>query len=326
MRLFSELYGAYFRAVAAVLSRKKLSGRDVERICAEEGFRETVLFLPKKLIPQKDGSDWGLLRRGQDGSLSPVTKKAPPKLLTRLQKSWLMAKLNEERMMLFLDEEEIDELRELLGDVPPLYDKAMFRYFDRFSDGDDFSDKHYRAVFRTFLAAIKRRETIRARFLTGAGKEVQGEFLPLKLEYSSKNYKLRVYCYYIREGRPVGSAIINLGRIRSAEPTGYVYKKKVVMNDYFAQRRCPEPAEIRLSTERNAMERFLMEFASYEKQTIRSPGEDGCTVRLWYDSSDETEVLIRLLSYGPTIEILGPADLRKQAARRVQRQKELLGL
>ena len=324
MRLFSELYGAYFRAAARVLSQKKLTDREVEQICAEEGFRETVLFLPKKLIPQKDGSDWGLLRRNADGTLSPVTKKSPPRLLTRLQKSWLTAKLDDQCMGLFLSEAEMASLREKLGSVPPLYRREMFRYYDRFTDGDDFSDEHYKEVFRSIMCAIKKRELIRAEFTNGAGKDSAGTFLPLIMEYSGKNHKLRVYCCFMRGGKPSGSSILNLGRIRSVTPTGEIYGGEVSMEEYFRQRRCSEPAEIRLTTERNAMERFLLEFASYEKQTIRNPGEDGCTVRLWYDSSDETEVLIRLLSYGPTIEILGPAELRKLAAKRIMRQKELL--
>lgn len=47
-------------------------------------------------------------------------------------------------------------------------------------------------------------------------------------------------------------------------------------------------------------------------------------VELWYDEQDETELLIRLLSFGPVIEILGPPHLRKLAGARIKRQAELL--
>ena len=82
---------------------------------------------------------------------------------------------------------------------------------------------------------------------------------------------------------------------------------------------------IRVTTERNAVERFFMEFASYEKRAERDLETGNCTVKLWYDKQDETELLIRLLSFGPVIEILGPADFRRQAAERVKRQWEMIG-
>ena len=83
---------------------------------------------------------------------------------------------------------------------------------------------------------------------------------------------------------------------------------------------------VRVTTERNAVERFLMEFASYEKHTERDVETGTLTVQLYYDKQDETELLIQLLSFGPVLEILGPPDFRAQAADRVLRQYEMLGL
>ena len=44
---------------------------------------------------------------------------------------------------------------------------------------------------------------------------------------------------------------------------------------------------------------------------------------LYYDPSDETELLIELLSFGPVIRILGPENFLKQVRERVKRQHEL---
>ncbi len=67
-----------------------------------------------------------------------------------------------------------------------------------------------------------------------------------------------------------------------------------------------------------------MEFAAYEKRTEREEGSDTVTVRLWYDKKDETDLLIRLLSYGPVLEIADPPDIRAKAADRVRRQYRML--
>ena len=96
------------------------------------------------------------------------------------------------------------------------------------------------------------------------------------------------------------------------------------MDEYFSSRKCSTPAIIRVSTERNGVERFMLEFASYEKHTVRNLETGQYNVELWYDQQDETELLIRLLSFGPVIEILGPEHLREQAKQRIKRQIELL--
>jgi predicted DNA-binding transcriptional regulator YafY len=96
------------------------------------------------------------------------------------------------------------------------------------------------------------------------------------------------------------------------------------MDDYFSSRKCDSPAVIKVTSERNGVERFMLEFASYEKHTVRDLETGEYIVELWYDKQDETELLICLLSFGPVIEILGPKPLREQAAMRVRRQAELL--
>ena len=68
----------------------------------------------------------------------------------------------------------------------------------------------------------------------------------------------------------------------------------------------------------------MLEFASYEKHTVRDLETGQYRVELWYDEQDETELLIRLLSFGPVIEILGPQSLREQAKLRIKMQAELI--
>ncbi|MBR7039436.1 MAG: hypothetical protein IKI21_09335 [Oscillospiraceae bacterium] len=58
MQIFSEIYGAYYRIVSRLAEMGRVTDRDVQRVIEAEGSRETVLFLPQRILPQKDGSDW----------------------------------------------------------------------------------------------------------------------------------------------------------------------------------------------------------------------------------------------------------------------------
>ena len=89
MNIFSEIYGTYFRIAAMLLERETTDEKTVRETVQREGFRDSVLFMPQKLIPGDE--DWGLFTRTSDGVLKRITKYPPVKLLTKLQKSWLMS-------------------------------------------------------------------------------------------------------------------------------------------------------------------------------------------------------------------------------------------
>ena len=78
-----------------------------------------------------------------------------------------------------------------------------------------------------------------------------------------------------------------------------------------------------IRNERNALERCMLRFANYEKQTVYEPESDTWLCSIYYDPADETELLIDLLSFGPVIRILGPEKFLNEVRRRVKRQHEL---
>ena len=138
MTLFSEIYGAYFRIAAAVLERESLTAEDIGEIVSSEGFRESVLFVPRKLIPGEDS--WSLLREEGKGRYTRTTKQPPVTVITELQKRWLKSKLSDPKLALFLTDEELRGLEERLKDTEPLYTPEQIRTVDAFSDGDDYTD------------------------------------------------------------------------------------------------------------------------------------------------------------------------------------------
>lgn len=323
MNIFSEIYGAYFRIAAEALSCGKITEKELFDIISEKGFADSMLFVPEKLLPDKSGySPWGLLKRNEDGTLSSVLRNAPPKLLTTLQKRWLKSLLSDKRLRLFLTDESLVRLSERLADVKPLFDLRLFRFFDMFADGDDYESAEYRQCFGKILSAIKSRELAEITFVSPKSGEKHGEYLPLRLEYSAKNDKFRVLCVLFGNGRPISGNTINVGRITDVRLTGKVRGKKVDMKKYRAKSRCEVTVEV--SSERGGIERFMTEFASYEKRSVYDIKAGKCTVQIRYDKQDETELLIRLLGFGPVLEILSPEDFRREAQRRVERQYQLL--
>ena len=135
--------------------------------------------------------------------------------------------------------------------------------------------------------------------------------IPEYLEYSEKDDKFRL----IGTGSKLGNTI-NLGRISSCEKYENQQGGKV------GKRNQPRPRKVifELIDERNAFERVLMHFAHLEKQ-VEKIDERKYQVTLYYDKEDETEILIRVLSFGPMLHVVKPVAFINLIKGRLSDQK-----
>ncbi len=84
---------------------------------------------------------------------------------------------------------------------------------------------------------------------------------------------------------------------------------------------CPEPLIMEISDERNALERTMLHFSSYQKKVERMDETGKYRCSLTYDKTRETELLIQVLAFGPVVKVLGPASFLKQVMERINRQQ-----
>ncbi len=299
--LFSEIYGSYFNTVAAVLTEageKAVSEKRIAEIMAEKAFAESTLSIPAAL---KSG-EWPLL----DSEMRSVLHHAPTMPLSDLQKRWLKAVSLDRRISLF--EPDISGLE----DVEPLFGENTFVFFDRYNDGDPYDDPNYIACFRTVLRAIREGKRLRMRYRGHTGLRHSHVCTPHKLEYSAKDDKFRLIT--VGRGRP---AAINMARVRSCEILEPAELPPAEMGE---EEKCG--LELLLRDERNALERVLLHFSHFEKETEKL---DAGLYRIFlrYDKDDETELLIRVLSFGPVLEVRAPESFRELVVERLRRQQSL---
>ncbi len=296
--LFSEVYGTYYRAVASVLGRAvsgDLRGKDIPEIVRNTAFGESVLAIPAALT---DGS-WPLLT----GEMSTPLRHSPSIPLTTLEKRWLKSLLADPRIRLF------DPPADGLEDVEPLWDPNVFVFYDRYTNADPYDDPGYIEVFRTILQAMKEKRKLRVKFHSGRGKRHSFICVPYTLEYSAKDDKFRLLSSF--EGKML---TVNLARIRSVK----------LMDPYSSYEYHPvnyreKTLTMLLTDERNALERALLHFSDLEKETEQLD-EKHYRITLWYKQGDETEILIRILSFGPVLQVQGPDTIRKQLQERIEKQ------
>ena len=66
-----------------------------------------------------------------------------------------------------------------------------------------------------------------------------------------------------------------------------------------------------------------MHFAHFEKQAEKLD-EDRYKITVWYNKEDESEIIIRILSFGPMVKVTEPCDLVERIRQRLKKQMRYL--
>ena len=301
--IFSELYSAYYNAVAGILREacaRPLPRAELRKIVEREAFGESLLNIEPAILSER----WQLLNA--DGT-TPI-RHAPTMPLTLLQKRWLKAISLDPRIRLFPGAGFDDP------DTEPLFRPEDIDVFDRYADGDPYEDENYIRRFRLILEAVRDRAPLSVEFISSRGNLARAVMKPAYLEYSEKDDKFRLI------GNGFRHRIVNLARITRC----CRYEGKVSWTEEDPEKAEKRTLELELTDERNALERVLMHFAHFEKQAERLE-EDRYRVLITYDRDDETEMLIRILAFGPVVRVVAPDDFTELVKERLLRQKNLGG-
>ncbi|MBR2340204.1 MAG: hypothetical protein IKA74_05160 [Clostridia bacterium] len=297
--IFSELYSAYYNTVASIISRL-LDGENDEKklhqIVSEKAFGESALTI----LPALKGEKWQLMRSDMTTAIS----RKPTMPLTLLQRRWLKAISLDLRIKLFGVE------FEGLDGVEPLFTANDYLIYDRYSDGDPFDDEGYINRFRFILAAIRERAPIKIALSNKDGNSTFTKCIPIRLEYSEKDDKFRLItggCHFL--------PVINLSKVTSC--SRYNGEYKISTNQRDVQYRT---VTMEITDERNALERVMLHFAHFEKRAEKLDG-NRYTVKIKYDSNDESEIVIRVLSFGPLVRVTEPSRFVNLIKDRLIRQK-----
>lgn len=320
--LFDKVYCCYYDVVRRILSEARLSPvstKRMEEIARAYGYEESFLTI----VPNLTDGVWPLLEKKGKNMYSSLLKNELKVPLTSLQKSWLKALLKDKRCRLFFSEDEMSRLYEAFDHVEPLYCLEEFRYFDQHLDGDCYDSPAYQKHFQTILAAISEGRALIMAYESRQGRILAYEAAPYQLQYSVKNNKFRLCCLAMYKGYFSEPTILNLAKIKDCR----ISSKKAPdsCSDFCFQpvRKAKEPVRLKISGERNSLERCMLHFANYEKHTEYDE-ETGCFIcSIFYDLADETELLIDILSFGPVVQVIGPDSFLRQIRQRVRRQHEL---
>ncbi len=297
--LFSEYYGGYYACVAEILSEAvegTLTREKITEISGKLGFGESILTIPANL----QSGRWPLITKDCG---TPI-RRLPAHPETTLQKRWLKTLLLDPRIRLF------GVTDEGLEDVRPLFDPAKIVWYDRYANGDPYGDEGYIERFRLLLEAVKTHRKTQVIFDSHRGKHCNWTVIPYRLEYSPANDKFRLLC----NSKKWSNRTLNLSRISYVRLWGTFDP-----DEYPVPEMTNESVTLEITDERNALERAMLQFSYLAKKTVRT-GEKTYRMTLQYRQEDETELVIKIISFGPLVKVVEPDSFAALIRDRITRQ------
>lgn len=335
MELFSEIYNCYYQIMKSILEKNELSIDELRTQITNYGYEESLLYL----IPKLTSGEWALLEQNGDTFISKLSEDfyVP---LTNLQKSYIKTILQDIRIQLFFTTEELQQLQTLFQDVEILWKPEDFYYYDRFSNRDSYEDITYQKHFRTLVNAIHNHQYVDIHYESRLGHRVHHHYLPCRLEYSIKNDKFRLLGITktnkknsknllhrdLSEHKNViqqNIEILNLERMQNVTLLPEYATDIPDINQSIRSTYYKEPVKLLIHTDRNALERTMLQFANYEKNTTKI-NDNTYECLIYYNQKMETELLIEVLSFGPMVEVLGNDHFLSMIKDRLRKQKQLL--
>ncbi len=318
MEIFSEIYNCYYQVLKHLLCRQDaLTIQNIHKQVCNEGFEESML----SIIPKLESGTWNLFERNGNLYRSKISSSFTTPL-SDLEKSYLKALLSDPRIELFLNKKQLAELSSMLSSVNPLWTKEQFYYYDCFSDGDPYTDEKYRSNFRTLLYAQKKCQYTDIDYTSPKGTRLHHHYLPARLEYSVKNDKFRLLALKHTKYNKTKLEILNVARIQNVQLIEKTFSSDYDLNSLIRNSYYREPLKLHIKNQRNALERAMLHFANYEKNTTKID-EDTYECLIYYNKSMETELLIEVLSFGPMLIVKGNEWFLKKLKERLTRQLAL---
>lgn len=297
--LFNEIYSSYYQTTSMIL-REAVNGTLTKERFSELVYRHAFGESFFNIMNGLQGEKWQIMHK----DFTTEIQNEPDMPLTILEKRWLKSLLTDPRIKLF------DPDTSGLDDIEPLFDYSMIVYYDRYTDGDDYNDSEYIEHFRTLLKALHGKRNLHIIFETRQHECRDITVTPHYLEYSSKDDRFRLSC-----SNASFTWTVNVSSIIECEISD------IDDEHHELPERIKGTVTFELLDQWNAMERVLLHFSHLQRETKRI-GEKRYRVTLLYDKDDETEILIRILSFGSAVRVTEPAGFIERLKERINRQKE----
>ena len=306
--IFDEIYSIYYNTVTEIINKlardKYILDSEIKKIAVENGILHTQDISEPFVY-----NEWNIAAStkecsGEGTKIVPIVNNELKFPLSTIQKRWLKSISLDPRFKLF--NIEINGLE----DVEPLFSAEDCFIFDKNTNGDDYSDPEYQKKFQFCLKAIREDKYVVLGRVKRNGVKNYIVCKPTALEYSEKDDKFRI--------RVSGSKYVNIINLSSVFSYEYLPNDPIGQTCQISNRK--QQVILLITDTRKTLERFMLHFAHFRTSVQKTEKPDQYKVIIEYDEEDISEMIIRILRFGPYVEVLAPSDFREKIIAKLKSQ------
>lgn len=321
---FSELYSKYYTLTQHILSLatdQSISINELREIVDRDGFLESPLsYLPP--LTTQDAEGYHLLIKEKTSSKEAcyrsVLQQPPLPYLTNLEVGWLKSLLSDQKLHLFLDEEDCYLLSRALAKQDTLVPSDCFDYVRQNTQKRTYVTTQYISCFKTLLAALQEEKNVT---LT---THQDGCYLaiPYKIEYAILEDSFSLLAIVMKNDTLHKLIRIPLEQLKEVALQAKAPSRHI-LDAFIQDAKCKEPLVFELNNMRSGFERAFMYLSPYERITEYHEENDTCLVQLYYYPFDEEKLINTLMSFGPIIKVISPCSIKDVIKKRINTQFSL---
>lgn len=315
--LFNVIYSTYYlivrKLVEQYLKRKvPLSSDERVRIIHETTFIDKQVVITDFIENKKIKPEITTIFHYSQYNLSFPIKNVPDFPLSTIELRFLAAILQDKRVRMFMNDKTVQAIETELENVLPLWKPENVKYFDQNKDSDPFDNPDYKNLFQTILRAINTKQYLH---LVYGRKNFSTIYTPIHLDYSQKDDTFRLFVKEIKYP-------INLRNIKECNITTESPTSEEESTEY-------ETLKVEIFDNTGThyhFNRAIRQFSYFKKSCKKTEKENTYEMTVDYDSSDESEIIIKILMFGPNMKVLEPQSVIDEIKKRVTRQNQLFEL
>jgi hypothetical protein len=326
MELFNETKNRYFQIVQDIInlmSRKSLTEKDIKELLQEQSFNEPDFEFEAALLNKSRTRDEDLFLIEKDGSVYvPHIKTTIPIRPSAVEKQWLKALTEDEKLELFLKEHTIERLKSKLGNVNNIVNNSYIEYrnTDKVTVKTEEEQEIYNTCFKRVYEALRGHRFISYSYCSNNGRLYENmKGYPFRIEYSSKNNKFRLSMMPVDMSRPIKMNMDGFKSVEILEAADPQYRKAAI--EKISSKMAENPIVLEIEDKHNAIERCFSIFSYYDKEAYYDSEKHRHYMTLFYYEFDERELVRDILSLGSAALVISPEHIRDEI---IYRAKEAL--
>ena len=316
--LFNPIYSTYYLISRKLIEKYVKSQRtpirkeEIEQIIKETAYIEAPGELYDIIYNSNEDLTTIFSYSTKTKELSSSIKNVPEFPLSTIELRFLAAILQDKRIRMFMNDKTVQAIETELENVLPLWKPENVKYFDQNKDSDPFENPDYRILFKTILKAINTKQNLH---LVYGRKNFSNIYTPTHLDYSQKDDTFRLYVKEIKYP-------INLRNIKECSITTESPTFEEESTEY-------ETLKVEIFDNTKAhyhFNRAIRQFSYFKKSCKKTEKNNTYEMSVDYDKSDESEIVIKVLMFGPNMKVLEPQSVIDEIKKRVTRQNQLFEL